>query len=205
MTALERDKISEDLGQLAEKITDYLDILRSRTRLLDIMRDELKDVREKFSVPRRTTIEDAEFDSDIEDLIEHEDMVVTVTNKGYINRVALSSYRAHRRGGKGRAAMSTRDKDFVSQIFVADTHRPVLFFTTLGMVYMLKVYKLPMSTPQARGRPMINLLPLKDNESIATMMPLPEEEESSLVGARLEESHEWVLNTYRKHQKVQIE
>ena len=178
LTALERDKISEDLNELAEKITDYLDILRSRVRLLDIMRDELKDVREKFSVPRRTTIEDAEFDSDIEDLIEHEDMVVTVTNKGYIKRVALSSYRAQRRGGKGRAAMSTRDKDFVSQIFVADTHRPVLFFTTLGMVYMLKVYKLPMSTPQARGRPIVNLLPLKDNESIATMMPLPEEEET---------------------------
>ena len=178
LTALERDKISEDLSALSEKIKDYLDILRSRDRLLDIIRTELNEIRTKFAVPRRTTIEDAEFDSDIEDLIEHESMVVTVTNKGYIKRVALSSYRAQRRGGKGRTSMSTRDEDFVSQIFVADTHCPVLFFTTRGMVYMLKVYKLPMATPQARGRPMVNLLPLKPNESIATMMPLPDDEES---------------------------
>ena len=176
LTALERDKISDDLNELAKKIVDYLAILKSRERVLDIMRTELKDVREKFAVPRRTTIEDAEFESDIEDLIEHEDMVVAVTNKGYIKRVALSSYRSQRRGGKGRAAMATRDEDFVSQIFVADTHRPVLFFTTRGMVHMLKVYKLPMATPQARGRPMVNLLPLKSGESIATMMPLPEDE-----------------------------
>ena len=176
LTALERDKISDDLNELAKKIVDYLAILKSRERVLDIMRTELKDVREKFAVPRRTTIEDAEFESDIEDLIEHEDMVVAVTNKGYIKRVALSSYRSQHRGGKGRAAMATRDEDFVSQIFVADTHRPVLFFTTRGMVHMLKVYKLPMATPQARGRPMVNLLPLKSGESIATMMPLPEDE-----------------------------
>ena len=176
LTALERDKISDDLNEFAKKIADYLAILKSRERVLDIMRTELKDVREKFAVPRRTTIEDAEFESDIEDLIEHEDMVVAVTNRGYIKRVALSSYRSQRRGGKGRAAMATRDEDFVSQIFVADTHRPVLFFTTRGMVHMLKVYKLPMATPQARGRPMVNLLPLKSGESIATMMPLPEDE-----------------------------
>ena len=176
LTALERDKISDDLNEFAKKIADYLAILKSRDRVLDIMRTELKDVREKFAVPRRTTIEDAEFESDIEDLIEHEDMVVAVTNRGYIKRVALSSYRSQRRGGKGRAAMATRDEDFVSQIFVADTHRPVLFFTTRGMVHMLKVYKLPMATPQARGRPMVNLLPLKSGESIATMMPLPEDE-----------------------------
>ena len=105
-------------------------------------------------------------------------MVVSVTNKGYIKRVALSSYRAQRRGGKGRAAMATRDEDFVSQIFVADTHRPVLFFTTGGMVYMLKVYILPIATPQARGKPMVNLLPLKKGETIATMMPLPENEDT---------------------------
>ena len=177
LTALERDKISDDLNELAKKIVDYLGILKSRDRLLEIMRRELRDVQENFSVDRRTTIEEAEFESDIEDLIEHEEMVVTVTNKGYIKRVALSSYRAQRRGGKGRAAMATRDEDFVSQLFVADTHRPVLFFTTRGMVYMLKVYKLPIATPQARGKPIVNLLPLLRGESIATMMPLPEDEE----------------------------
>ena len=176
LTALERDKISDDLNELAEKIVGYLGILKSRDRLLEIMSRELRDVQSNFSVDRRTTIEEAEFESDIEDLIEHEEMVVTVTNKGYIKRVALSSYRAQRRGGKGRAAMATRDEDFVSQLFVADTHRPVLFFTTRGMVYMLKVYKLPIATPQARGRPMVNLLPLLPGESIATMMPLPEDE-----------------------------
>ena len=176
LTALERDKISDDLNELAEKIVDYLGILKSRDRLLEIMSRELRDVQSNFSVDRRTTIEEGEFESDIEDLIEHEEMVVTVTNKGYIKRVSLSSYRAQRRGGKGRAAMATRDEDFVSQLFVADTHRPVLFFTTRGMVYMLKVYKLPIATPQARGKPMVNLLPLIPGESIATMMPLPEDE-----------------------------
>ena len=173
LTALERDKISQELRELTEKIEDFLDILKSRNRLLDIIRAELKEVKEKFSVPRRTEFLDAEFESDIEDLIEQEDMVVTVTNNGYIKRVPLTSYRAQNRGGKGKAAMAIRDEDFVREVFVADTHRPVLFFTTTGMVYTLKVYKLPVATPQARGKPIVNLLPLKSGESIATMMPLP--------------------------------
>ena len=173
LTALERDKISDELRELTEQIEDFLDILKSRDRLLNIIRSELKEVREKFAVPRRTVFLEAEFESDIEDLIEQEDMVVTVTNNGYIKRVPLTSYRAQHRGGKGKAAMAIRDEDFVREVFVADTHRPVLFFTTTGMVYTLKVYKLPMATPQARGKPIVNLLPLKNGESIATMMPLP--------------------------------
>ncbi|MBT05560.1 MAG: DNA gyrase subunit A [Rhodospirillaceae bacterium] len=173
LTALERDKIADELRELTEQIKDFLNILKSRDRLLDIIRTELKEVQEKFSVPRRTKFLDAEFESDIEDLIEQEDMVVTVTNNGYIKRVPLTSYRAQNRGGKGKAAMAIRDEDFVREVFVADTHRPVLFFTTTGMVYTLKVYKLPVATPQARGKPIVNLLPLKNGESIATMMPLP--------------------------------
>jgi DNA gyrase subunit A len=178
LTALERDKISDELQELTRQIEDFLDILRSRDRLLEIMKAELTEVREKFSVPRRTEFQDSEFESDIEDLIEQEDMVVTVTNNGYIKRVALTSYRAQHRGGKGKAAMATRDEDFVREVFVADTHRPVLFFTTMGMVYTLKVYKLPVATPQARGKPIVNLLPLKTGESIATMMPLPADKET---------------------------
>ena len=178
LTALERDKIADELQELTGQIEDFLDILRSRERLLEIMKTELTEVREKFSVPRRTEFQDAEFESDIEDLIEQEDMVVTVTNNGYIKRVPLTSYRAQHRGGKGKSAMATRDEDFVREVFVADTHRPVLFFTTMGMVYTLKVYKLPVATPQARGRPIVNLLPLKSGESIATMMPLPADRES---------------------------
>ena len=173
LTALERDKIANELNDLTKQIEDFLDILKSRGRLLEIMKKELSEVREKFSVPRRSEFQDAEFETDIEDLIEQEDMVVTVTNNGFIKRVPLTSYRAQNRGGKGKAAMATREEDFVREVFVADTHRPVLFFTTTGMVYTLKVYKLPVASPQARGKPIVNLLPLKSGESIATMMPLP--------------------------------
>ena len=142
------------------------------------MRGELLAIKEQFANPRRTTIEDVEFEADIEALIQREDMVVTVSHAGYIKRVPLSTYRAQRRGGRGRAGMAMRDEDFVSQVFVASTLTPVLFFTSSGRVYKLKVYRLPLDTPQARGRPMVNLLPLTPGETISTVMPLPEDEAS---------------------------
>ncbi len=179
LTGLEREKIAKDLEDVTARIVDYLDVLRSRTRVLEILRDELRDVAEQFGdSPRRTTIQDAEFEHDIEDLIQREDMVVTLTHKGYVKRVPLSTYRAQRRGGKGRSGMATREEDFVSRIFVANTHTPMLFFTSRGMAHSRKVYRLPLGTPQARGRSLVNLLPLAEGETIATMMPLPENEES---------------------------
>jgi DNA gyrase subunit A len=176
LTGLERDNIGGDLKKLGAKIAEYLEILASREKLFGILRDELLDMREQFATPRRTQIEEGGFEHDIEDLIQREDMVVTVSNAGYIKRVPLSTYRAQHRGGKGRAGMSTRDEDFVSQVFVVNTHTPVLFFSTSGIVYMLKVYKLPLGSPTARGKAMINLLPLKEGETISTLMPLPEDE-----------------------------
>jgi DNA gyrase subunit A len=176
LTGLERDKIGAELEELAKTIKDYLDILGSRPRRLEILRTELREVKEQFGTPRRTEIVDLEFEQDIEDLIQREDMVVTVTHGGYIKRVPLSSYRAQRRGGKGRAAMATRDEDFVTQLFVVNTHTPVLFFSTTGIAYKLKVYRLPLGTPQARGKALVNLLPLKEGETISTLMPLPEDE-----------------------------
>ena len=176
LTGLERDKIGDDLREISERIAEYLSILASREKLLGILVDELKKVREKFATERRTTLEEDAYEHDIEDLIQREDMVVTVTNAGYIKRVPISTYRAQRRGGKGRAGMATRDEDFVSQVYVANTHQPVLFFSSTGMVYKMKVYKLPVGTPQARGKALINLLPLDPGETITTTMTLPEDE-----------------------------
>ncbi|MHB1216839.1 MAG: DNA gyrase subunit A [Alphaproteobacteria bacterium] len=176
LTGLERDKIIDDLKQLVLQIDELLAVLASRERLYAVMRAELVALKEKFGDARRTTIEEHDLDTDIEDLIQREDMVVTVTHGGYIKRVPLSTYRAQRRGGKGRAAMSTRDEDFVTRIFVASTHTPVLFFSSRGIVYLMKVYKLPLGTPQARGKALINLLPLQEGETITTVMPLPEDE-----------------------------
>ncbi len=178
LTGLERDKIGSDLHALGEEIKGYLEILGSRARLLEILKGELIEAREAFATPRRTALVEHELETDIEDLIQREDMVVTVTNTGYMKRVPLSTYRAQRRGGKGRSGMSTRDEDFVSQVFVVNTHTPVLFFSSTGIVYKLKVYKLPLGTPQARGKAMINLLPLDPGETITTLMPLPENEET---------------------------
>ena len=178
LTGLERGKIGDDLREIGVRIVDYLDILDSRTRLLNVLTTELLAMKEQFATPRRTAIEDVEFEHDIEDLIQREDMVVTVSSTGYIKRVPLSAYRAQKRGGKGRSGMTTKEEDFVASVFVATTHTPVLFFSSSGMVYKLKVYKLPVGTPQARGRPMINLLPLQDGETISTLMPLPEDESS---------------------------
>jgi DNA gyrase subunit A len=176
LTGLERDKIHAELKDLGGQITNYLDILRSRERLYKIMREELVEMKTEYATPRKTTIEDIEFETDIEDLIQREDMVVTVTNSGWIKRVPLSTYRAQRRGGKGRAGMATKEEDFVTSLYVVNTHTPVLFFSTAGMVYKLKVYKLPLGTPQSRGKAMVNLLPLKEGETISTVMPLPEDE-----------------------------
>jgi len=176
LTGLERDKIAGDLTEMAAKIADNLETLESRPKRLGILRAELIEMKEKFGSPRKTAIEDLEFEQDVEALIQREDMVVTVTHGGYIKRVPLSTYRAQRRGGRGRTGMATRDEDFVSQVFVADTLTPMLFFSTRGMVYKSKVYRLPLGNPQARGKALVNLLPLEEGETISTVMPLPEDE-----------------------------
>ncbi len=180
LTGLEREKITEELKEIAGAIKALLLILQSRERLLEVMREELVEVRSRFADERRTFIDlDAELDIDVEDLIPREDMVVTVTHKGYIKRVPLSTFRAQRRGGKGRAGMRTHEDDFVAWLFVASTHTPVLFFSSLGRVYKLKVYKLPLGNPQARGKAMINLFPhLVEGEWITAILPLPEDEAS---------------------------
>ena len=179
LTGLERDKIAEELHELVAEIAGHLEILRSPEKLIEVLRGELVAIKEQFANPRRTAIEDVEFEADIEALIQREDMVVTVSHAGYIKRVPLSTFRAQNRGGRGRAGMALREQDFLSQVFVASTLDPVLFFTSSGRVYKLKVYRLPLGTPQARGRPMINLLPnLTEGETISTIMPLPEDEES---------------------------
>ena len=178
LTAMGRDEVAEELGELGTQIEDLLDILRSRARVMQIISDELIEVRDEFATPRRTEIIENEHEVDDEDLIPSEDMVVTVSHSGYIKRVPLSTYRAQKRGGKGRSGMSTKDEDFVTRIFVANTHQPVLFFSTLGMVYKLKVWKLPAGNPQSRGKALINLLPLKEGETINAIMALPKEEES---------------------------
>ena len=176
LTGLERDKIIEDLKAIVVEITGFLEILGSRERLYAVMRAELVEIKAKFSDARRTTISDETFETDIEDLIHREEMVVTVTHGGYIKRVPLSTYRAQRRGGKGRTAMATREEDFVTQLFVASTHTPMLFFSSRGIVYKTKVYNLPLATPQARGKALVNMLPLEEGETISTLMPLPEDE-----------------------------
>ncbi|AKR55590.1 DNA gyrase subunit A [Devosia sp. H5989] len=178
LTALGRDEIGNELDGLGKDIAEYLDILRSRERVRQIIRDELIEVREQFGTDRKTVIEENFGDLDDEDLIAREDMVVTVTHGGYIKRVPLNQYRAQHRGGKGRSGMATRDEDFVSRLFVTSTHTPVLFFTSRGIVYKLKVWRLPLAAPQARGKALINILPLEQGERITSIMPLPEDEES---------------------------
>ncbi len=177
LTALGREDIGGELKELATKIAEFLDILQSRKRLYEVMRAEFVEVRQNFATPRRTEItEGAEGELEDEDLIQREDMVVTVTHSGYIKRVALSTYRAQKRGGKGRSGMATKEEDFLSELFVASTHTPVLFFTNVGKVYKLKVWRLPLGTPQARGKALINILPLEQGETVTTLLPLPEDE-----------------------------
>lgn len=178
LTALGRDEIGDELKGLAEKIADYLDILRRRDRVLAIIKDELKAVREEFATPRRTEIVEIEGEVEDEDLIAREEMVVTVTHSGYVKRTPLSAYRAQRRGGKGRAGMRPKDEDFVAQLFVGDTHTPLLFFTSTGMAYKMKLWRIPEGPPQARGKAFVNLLPLSQGERVTTILPLPEDEES---------------------------
>ncbi len=178
LTALGRDEISEELDKLAAEIADYLDILRSRARVQTIIKDELNAVKSEFATPRRTVIIEQEDEVEDEDLIQREDMVVMVSHAGYVKRVPLSTYRAQRRGGKGRSGMQTRDEDFVSRLFVASTHTPVLFFSSRGQVYKEKVWRLPVAAPNGRGKALINILPLEQGERITTIMPLPEDESS---------------------------
>jgi DNA gyrase subunit A len=178
LTGLERDKIAEELTEVARMIEGYLELLGDRDKLFALMREELLVIRQQFATPRRTEILDNEFEQDVEDLIQREDMVVTVTHGGYVKRVPVSAYRAQRRGGKGRAGMATREDDFVSSLFVANTHTPVLFFSSRGIVYKLKVWRLPAGAPQARGKAFVNLLPLAEGETITNFMPMPEDEAS---------------------------
>ncbi|WP_246529646.1 DNA gyrase subunit A [Microvirga zambiensis] len=178
LTALGRDEIGDELSKLAAEISDYLEILRSRVRIMSIIRDELTEIRNTFATPRKTQIVDWDSDLDDEDLIAREDMVVTVSHAGYIKRVPLSAYRAQRRGGKGRAGMTTRDEDFVTRLFVANTHTPVIFFSSEGQAYKEKVWRLPLAAPNAKGKALVNMLPLAQGERITTIMPLPEEEAS---------------------------
>ncbi|MBY0304310.1 MAG: DNA gyrase subunit A [Sphingomonas sp.] len=176
LTALGRDEIGDELKTLAESITELLAILGDRVKLYSVMREELVEVRAMFATPRKTEIAAAADGIEDEDLIEREEMVVTVTMQGYIKRTTLDTFRAQKRGGKGRAGMATKDEDIVTELFVTSTHTPVLFFSTHGKVYRMKVWKLPEGGPATRGRPMINLLPLADGEKISTVLPLPEDE-----------------------------
>lgn len=178
LTALGREEIAEALNKLAAEIAEYLEILGSRERLFGIIKDEMLAVKEAYATPRRTQITDAEGDVEDEDLIAREDMVVTVSHAGYIKRVPLSTYRAQRRGGKGRSGMQMKEEDFVHRLFVANTHTPVLFFSSRGKAYKEKVWRLPLAAPQARGKALVNMLPLEPGERITTIMPLPEDESS---------------------------
>jgi DNA gyrase subunit A len=176
LTALGRDEIAAELKQLSVTIAELLDILGDRAKLYALMLEEFDEITENFATPRKSEMTQGDFDIDDEDLIAREEMVVTVTHDGYIKRTPLATFRAQRRGGKGRAGMATKDEDVVTKLFVASTHTPVLFFSNAGQVYRLKVWKLPEGGPQTRGRPMQNLLPLAEGEFIRTVLPLPEDE-----------------------------
>ncbi len=176
LTGLERDKVHDEIREIGLKIEDFLETLRSREKLYGIIRDELEEAKALCADPRRTAFEENEFEHDIEDLIPREDMVVTYSSKGYVKRVPLSTYRAQRRGGRGRTGMATRDEDYVRRVYSASTHTPLLFFSSLGIAYKLKAYKLPLGNPQSRGRPLVNLLPLQENETVAAILRLPEDE-----------------------------
>ncbi len=178
LTGMEQAKLADETKELSIKITEYLEILSNKDSLIKVVLNELNEVRERLDSPRQTFISDSIADQDDEDLIQQEDMVVTVSHRGYIKRVVLSDYRAQRRGGKGRAGMKTRDEDFVTNVFVANTHTPILFFTSKGMVYQLKCYKLPIGSPQSIGKAMVNLLPIEAEEHIQAVMPMPNDKES---------------------------
>lgn len=176
LTGLEREKISDELSQLSEKIKYLLEVLGAKEKIYEIIREELIKIKEEFATSRKTEIIDGGIDLDDEDFIQKEDMVVTISNTGYIKRVPLNTYRAQKRGGKGRTGMTTKEEDFVHDLFVANTHTPVLFFSTVGIVYQMKVYKIPLSTSQSRGKALINVLPIKKDESLSTVVALPDDE-----------------------------
>ncbi|WP_416908858.1 MAG: DNA gyrase subunit A [Polymorphobacter sp.] len=176
LTALGREEIGDELKALAATIAELLEILGDRQKLYAVMREELREVTDQFQMKRRSEITAGGDDIDDEDLIDREDMVVTVTMDGWIKRVPLSDYRAQRRGGKGRSGMATKDEDVVTTLFVTSTHNPVLFFSSAGKVYRQKVWRLPLGSPQARGRPLANMLPLGEGEKITTVLALPEDE-----------------------------
>lgn len=178
LTGLEKEKIENELKSLGEEITDLLSILASRDKLMNLIKNELVEIRREFAIPRKTQIDLNELDDDIESLIPKEDMVVTVTHGGYIKRVPLSTYRAQRRGGKGRSGITVRDEDITTEIFISNTHTSVMFFSNFGKVYRLKIYKLPLATPQSKGRSLMNIFPLSENEVITQVMLMPENEES---------------------------
>jgi len=178
LTALGQDEIAEELYKLGEEIKKYLEILGSRAMVMAIVTSELLEYKEQFNTERRSELVEAIGDFDDEDLIKVEDMVVTVTHTGYIKRVPLETYRAQRRGGKGRSGMQTKDEDFVTKLFVATTHTPIVFFSSRGIAYKMKVWRLPLSAPTARGKALINLLPLEKDERITSIMPLPEDEDT---------------------------
>jgi DNA gyrase subunit A len=176
LTGLGRDEIGDEAKALSEAIAEYLAILSSRERIIAIVREELIAVRDQFAVPRRTTINEAEGDIEDEDLIPREDMVVTVTHSGYVKRTALNAYREQHRGGKGRAGMAMKDEDAITGVYSATTHQPMLFFSSGGKAYKLKVWRLPLGNPQSRGKAFVNLLPLDSGETITNILALPEDE-----------------------------
>ena len=176
LTGLEIEKISDELTQLSKKIENLLGILGSKERVYEIIRGELLSIKQEFGNTRRTQIVDAGMDMEDEDFIQKEDMVITISNTGYIKRVPLSTYRAQKRGGKGRTGMTTKDEDFVQDLFVASTHTSLLFFSTAGIVYKMKTYKIPLSTPQSRGKALVNVLPIKKDESLSTVVVLSDDE-----------------------------
>ena len=178
LTGLGREEIMSEAEELAGRIQVFLDILGSRDRVMAIVREELVEVREAFAVPRRSLIVDGDADVEDEDLIPREDMVITVTHGGYVKRTPLATYRTQRRGGKGRSGMATKEEDAVTRVFSASTHAPVLFFSSGGKVYKLKVWRLPLGLPTARGKAFVNLLPIEQGESITSILPLPEDEAS---------------------------
>ncbi|WP_332771789.1 DNA gyrase subunit A [Phenylobacterium sp.] len=176
LTGLGRDEIFGEARELADAIQGHLTTLSSRENVMAIVREELVAVRDAFAVPRRTEIVDGDADVEDEDLIVREEMVITVTHGGYVKRTPLTTYRTQHRGGKGRSGMSTKDEDAVTRVFSASTHTPMLFFSSGGKVYQLKVWRLPVGTPTSRGKAFVNLLPIEPGESITSILPLPEDE-----------------------------
>ena len=176
LTAFGINEIETEIKKLAQQISEYEKLLRSKKELFNFIINELNQIKEKFSVKRRTKIIDAVLNYNIEETIQKESVVITITHKGYIKRGSLSSVKVQKRGGKGKAGIKTRDEDFVVQIFTANSHTPVLFFSTQGLVYKLKAWKIPQGTASSKGKTLFNLLPLKSHHSISSIMPLPENE-----------------------------